>query len=681
MTLSHVNELLNIVEVGRQKISNVSPSAWAEDRRVMPLDSAFPGPFRFDITPYLREPLDLFSPDSPARIVAVMKGGQIGFSAGVIENVIGWIISENPGPIMYLSGHETLSEEAMNTRIDAMIESCNLRHLIRPSIKKKKNQRTGDTAKSKEFPAGSLVAGASSNHALLRQRSIRFGLYDDFENAPRATKESGSTERMILHRHTAFRDKMKVAFISTPERKSTSNIEPLFLKGDQRRYKVPCPLCGAFIPLMWSVDITGTDGTKKGGITWRLDEKNRLIDGVLVGDENSVGYICQECGGFFDESHKYNMNLQGFWEPTAEPSEVGYYSYHISCLYSPPGMSTWTDYVRQYLEANPPGQPRNEGLHQTFVNLVLAETYEPEVSELNANKLQQHNIRKYKVGIVPDELSAADGNGRIVLLTCACDLNGVPDDARLDYEIVAWSEAGPSYSVVHGSIGTFVPNEKQKNNREDRERWTYHHGRPRSVWTELTKILNADYEAQSGRKLRILMAGIDCGHYSEHAYPYIDKLANPFRVALKGRDESKATKFGVDIPPFKPAREHANMYLIEVNVVKDTLSGYIQLNWDASEDALQPTNFMNFPIPSDEKYLYTNYFSHFEAEQRVSEMKDGNTVSWRWKKKNSAVQNHMFDCRIYNTALRDIFVSIMCKSMKIDKPTWTNLVNAILGKK
>ncbi|HEV8512296.1 MAG TPA: phage terminase large subunit family protein, partial [Cyclobacteriaceae bacterium] len=61
----------------------------------------------------MREVVDCLSPSHPARIVAVMKGAQVGFSTGVIENGIGWIISQNPGNILFMSGHELLAEESM----------------------------------------------------------------------------------------------------------------------------------------------------------------------------------------------------------------------------------------------------------------------------------------------------------------------------------------------------------------------------------------------------------------------------------------------------------------------------------------------------------------------------------------------------------------------------------------
>jgi phage terminase large subunit GpA-like protein len=388
-----------------------------------------------------------------------MKGAQIGFSTGVIEGGIGWIISENPGNILFLTGHADLSEEAMNSKVDQMIDSCGLRPLIRPNVIRTRNQRTGDTSKSKEFPGGSLTAGGASNHKLLRQRSVRYGFIDDFEAAKSSSKESGSTTRMIEQRFAAYADKMKLFYISTPETKNSSNIEPVYLKGDQRKFHIPCPCCGEFIPLEWRIE-SEQDPNEVAGITWQLDKKGDLI-------EDSVGYVCQKCGGFFDDTKKYDLNLLGEWKATAKPSMEGYYSYHISALYAPPGMFDWKHYVRQYMEAYPSEGMQKESLQQTFVNLCLGETFSPAGDAPKANDLQK-NIRPYQIGVLPEKLSMKDGNGKIVLLTCACDLNGVEDDARLDYEILAWTETGSSYSIDQGSIGTFIPRENTRKTKVDR---------------------------------------------------------------------------------------------------------------------------------------------------------------------------------------------------------------------
>lgn len=668
----YCDQFNDILDASKFILSDQKPSEWAEMNRTMGTDeTSQPGPFSYQYTPYLKEVVDCLSVNHPARIVAVMKGGQIGFSTGVIESGIGWIISQNPGNILFLSGHQELSEEAMNGKIDKMIDSCGLRQLIKPSVLRKKNQRTGDTAKSKEFPGGSLVAGSASNHKLLRQRSVRFGFIDDFDGAKKASKESGNTRTLIQQRFAAYYDKMKLFYISTPEVKETSNIEPVFLLGDQRRYFVPCPCCGEYIPLFWSIEIESKPG-EMGGIHWELDENNKLKPG-------SVGYICQKCGDKFDDSKKLQMNQSGEWRPTAEPSEEGYYSYHISCLYAPPGMFDWEYYVRQYLEANPPGGKRKETLHQTFLNVCLGETYEQQ-GEVPEAKVLEQNIRGYDIGTVPEKMSIADGNGKIVILTCACDLNGTLNDARLDYEVIAWAESGANYSVKHGSIGTFVPRESQVRVKEDREHWTYESHRPNSVWPELEKILGDIYMTDApnptpenpfrvGRRMNIAITGIDTGHYTEFVYNFMD-TTNKIVVGVRGDKESKLRKYDADTPSFKPGKERKNLFLVDVNFVKDRLAEAMKLKWHPN-DIEQPPGFMNFPTPSSGLYLLKNYFSHFESEHRVIQEKD-DIASFRWVKKSSNSQNHFWDVRVYNMALRDILVDIVTKEFKMKKATWAD---------
>jgi hypothetical protein len=78
--------------------------------------------------------------------------------------------------------------------------------------------------------------------------------------------------------------------------------------------------------------------------------------------------------------------------------------------------------------------------------------------------MMTNNVRSYDIGVVPDVTCKNDGNGRIVLLTLACDLGGVMEtnneDVRLDWELIAHASNGQTYSVNHGSIGTFKRNRK-----------------------------------------------------------------------------------------------------------------------------------------------------------------------------------------------------------------------------
>ena len=665
--MNYLDQALELLDSAEHLLTNVKPSVWAEQHRVMTTEvSPWPGPFSYDRTPYLREPIDCLSPDHPARVIAVMKGAQIGFSTGVIENGMGWIMSQTPGNILFLARDEVLVKQAMNQKIDQMIDSCGLRPIIRPNVIRKKNMRTGDTSASKEFPGGSLTAGSVQVPSRMRQMSIRYGFIDDFEAAPYSDKKAGSTTTLIEGRFAAYMDKMKLFYISTPEVKQTSNIEPVFLLGDQRRYHVPCPCCGEFIPLYWTIDVE--DG-EKAGIHYERDDKGKLVDG-------SVGYICQKCGGFFTDKNKYEMNLKGFWKPTAKPSEIGYYSYHISALYAPPGMYDWEHYVRKWIEANPMDGVADSAAVKAFHNTVLGDTWEEMGESPKANALA-HNIRDYDIGEIPEKLSIDDGNGQIMMLTCGCDLNGKVEDARLDYEIVGWSESGASYSIAHGSVGTFIPREGK--NKKDREHWSYDQAETLNVWGKFAEIINDIYTTDTGRRMKISITGVDTGHLDKYAWAFIDN-ANGFVVGVKGDKANKFRTLDKDSATFKLGKERGNLYLADVNKIKDDLAETMKLKWSAKEGQNQPPGFMNFPIPSDGLYTMPTFFSHFESEHRIlDKKKDGSIAGTRWVKRNTVVQNHLWDCRVYAMVLKDIVVSILCKELKIPHPTWRDYVRAIKG--
>jgi phage terminase large subunit GpA-like protein len=663
-------QISNIFSAGKVLLSDISPSDWNEKNRVMTTEvSPRPGPFTYKYTPYLREVVDCLSQSVPCKVISIMKGAQVGFSTGVIEAGIGWIIAEAPGNILFLTGHSDLAEEAVTGKIDNLIDNTGIRHLIKASAQRARKTRSGDTNKSKEFAGGQLIAGSAGNHKLLRQRSMMYGFIDDFDAAKSATKEAGNTRKMIEQRFAAYESKKKIFYISTPELMETSNIYPAYVMGDQRKYHIPCPCCGDMIVLDWERPMESRPDVM-AGIYWELDDR-----GVLIRD--SVGYVCYKCGDFFDDTNKTELLSAGRWIPTAIPKNPEYRSYHLSALYAPVGMSDWTHYVQQYLEAAPPGGKEKEDEMKAFYNLCLGLPYEEKGTETSANQLQR-NTRNYAPGTIPEALSIEDGNGTIVLLTLAVDLNGKEEDARVDWEVLAWSESGATYSVDQGSIGTFVPKEKTET---DREKWTYEHNRARSVWPVLDELISQVWIKDNGRKMRVAIAGIDApGHFAKHAYRYIDETPHNV-VGLKGDAKTGYTKFGGDLPIFKPSRTRKKLYILEVDLIKDQLAALMSLSYSPQFDETQPTGFMNFPTPEAGKYTYSGFYIQFEAEHRVVH-KDasGVGVGMKWKKKNSAVQNHFFDVRVYNIALREILLSIIGKQLKRPGFVWADWVDLITSK-
>lgn len=655
-----------IIDAAFYEISTIKPSEWVEQNVIM--GNPFPGPYKYSLTPYWREVIDRFSQDDPMNWIAVKKGAQIGFSSGVLIPILLWMIKNDPANAYFLVGAPELVEKATE-KLDIGINNAQLREYIKPQVLRKKNNKTGDTNFKKEFTGGYIHIGSANNHKNIRDVSLKYGIFDDYEAFKSKSKESGSTRKLLDQRFSAYHGRHKICYGSTPELKKNSNIEEAYLLGDQRKYLIPCPCCGSHIELVWEMERPDF----KAGITWKVNEHNRLISG-------SVGYICQECGGFFNDKNKQALLNEGYWNPTALPAKIGFYSYHISSLYAPHGMFDWEHYVQDWIDAHPVGESRKEHLYKTFLNVCLGECYEDQTEALTSKSIQS-NIRNYPIGIVPEQLSIRDGNGKIAILTLACDLNGKEDDARLDWEVCAWSQSGASYSIDHGSIGTFVPRENTIKHKQDREPWTYRATGERSVWRELEKLLTKFYDFDNGRKMAIAITGIDCSFtYNGLAYEGVDSLPkNKIVVKLKGKDVNVFSKIGKDTVMFHPAKERPGMYLTEVNYLKDLLAARMQLTWDEGNDESQPAGFMNFPQISDGKYLFKNYFEHFEAEHRIEKMdSEGNYIGMRWEKKTSTSQNHYFDVHLYNMVLKEILAFMICKAKKIhpvmDWPTFAQTI-------
>jgi phage terminase large subunit GpA-like protein len=654
-----------LLEYCRIKLSDILPSNWAEENIIMP--KPFPGPLRYEKTPYTRELIDFFSPDNPYRKLALKGAAQFGKSATVVTPIIGWIIKNDPAPIIMTVATDGLIDGAV-VKIDYVIDEAGLRPLIRSQAKRAKTQKTGDTNTKKEFPGGFLKVTSASNPKEIRQESYKYGLFDDFDAMKSKSKSDGNQRSLLEHRFKTYYTSMKIAYISTPTIKGQSNIEEVYELGDKRKYYVPCPCCGSFIILEWEIE--KEDGTK-AGITWQVDESGKLI-------ESSVGYTCQDCGGFFNDSKKQEFVSQGFWKATAEPKTPDLVSYHMSSLYSPHGMKDWKGFVYEWLDIFVTGE-RDEYKYQTFLNLNLAELYEPTAHKIEAKDIQKNQI-DYTIGLIPEKVSINHGNGRIVLLTCGVDLNGTLDDARLDFQIKGWSESGSAYSIVHGSIGTYYRGEGQKRYKEDRKKYTYDWTKPDNVWDELYTILSSEFATDTERAMNVFCTTIDEGYMTHFARQFAENCNLPNVFTVKGSSADNKYNPSIDKTLYKRAVEvkTGKLYVLNVGKIKDMVAEKMKLVYDEKIHDSQPAGFMNFPYSSDGLYQFNNFFSHYEAEERrIVESKDGVGVTFRWVKKTEMHQNHQWDCCVYNYAAKEIVADLVCQDAEIKNHTWADFVSIV----
>lgn len=643
------------------------PTDWYESKKIlMPASAALPGYVTYKNTPYWREPLNCISPDHPARDITIMGPAQDGKTFMVLEPMIGYTIECNPGNILHLTGNSDLSPDA-SLRVDQMIDNCQLRRLINPAVQKLRNNRTGDTAIRKEFSTFTYRVNSITKKNALRQNDIMVLILDDADAAKKVYSGVGNIWDTARGRTKAFEWKCKRVCTSSPEERFSSLIVEVFERSDKRLYFIPCPCCHEFITLLPTFKV---DEKETAGLIWKLDNFGRV-------DPKSVGYICQKCAGFFDEENKLDWMNDGRWEPQCVPQEIDHYGYKKSGLLAPPGMTSWTSLANGWVKCNPENAPRIEAQWQTYVNIQLGEPYDQPKEEISATELMA-NEREYPLGTVPEELSKKDGNGEIVVLTLTADVNGKVDDARIDWSVIAWAKSGATYLVDKGSFGSFVPYENAEARRKRHERnevWSYELKAKNSVWPEFDKKMAQIFLSESGRKFKVFMSGIDTGYLEEQVYNYIDH-SNFNIVGLKGEKESALVKIGVDVPIFKPGKSRPNLFLVQVNLVKNDLAGIMRLKWKKDSDEMQPFGYMNFPKGCG----YKEFYQHFESEHKVEDIKNGTIVGYKWEKKTPTSQNHFFDVTVYQYTLRDILLwRIFKKDLKVDKYSWVDFVALVIG--
>jgi len=385
---------------------DLTVSEWADQYRMLSNKaSAEPGPWRTDRTPYLREIMDCMSSSSTIQKVVFMAGAQLGKTEG-INNVVGYMISEAPGPAMFVQPTIEMAKRLSKQRLESLIhETPRLAEKIAPA----RSRDSGNTLFSKEYPGGILLLTGANSATGLRSAPCRWVLLDEVDAFPHDVDGEGDPCALAERRASTF-SRRKIILTSTPTVKDMSRIESEYLASDQRRYFLPCPHCGHMQYLQWK------------NLQWRDC------------DPRTAAYVCESCGTHIREHYKSEMLRKGEWRATATGEDKRTAGFHLSSLYSPLGWKSWEEIVGEFLRAK-----NDAPLLKTFVNTVLGETWEEEVgARLGADGLRER-AEFYESNTVPEGAS---------LVTAGVDVQ----DNRVAVGLYAWGEGEECWLMWHGEI-------------------------------------------------------------------------------------------------------------------------------------------------------------------------------------------------------------------------------------
>lgn len=355
-------------------------SRWVEEH-VRLNEPKIKGPFSFAGREYLRQMVDSFGPDTPELAGATDFAGCCGTGCGKTVGGIGGMCYRIKNELMRALIVKPTSNGAAGarsfsrTRLIPSIRATEcLRELIPTGLERY------DFASTQMQINGTVIDLTGSNSVgQLGENRCDVVWQDEIDKYPEQVETDREASVVILadERTKSVPNARRYKF-STPTL-STMGIWDYFLKGDQRRYFVPCPCCAKKIVLAWSKQFSvfqyrGDEAYIKWDDAARKDDGSWDLDMVV----KTAHMVCPHCAGKIMDRHKPAMNRGGSWIPTAKGSP-GYVSWHLPSLYSISSDCNFGQMAKKFLMA----KKSLDGV-KGFINSDLAE---PDVSQaISVNK-------------------------------------------------------------------------------------------------------------------------------------------------------------------------------------------------------------------------------------------------------------------------------------------------------
>lgn len=570
----------------------ISVREWADTyRQLSPIASREHGQWKTARTPYLAEIMDALSPECPAWEITFAKGAQVG-GTEVGNNFLGWIVHQNPGPVLFVWPTIDLAKRGSHGRVDPMFRDT---PALTDRVRKPKSRDSGNTVLWKEFRGGALALVGANSGSGLRSLPARYVIEDEIDAFPLDVDGEGDPCALAERGTRTFKQGLKIFKISTPKLRDTSRIWKSFLASDRRRYHVPCPFCGELQVLVWE------------GFEW---EGN---------DPKTVHYRCEKCAEPIPESAKGRMLAEGVWVPEfPEVSDVRR-GYHLPSFYSPPGWRGWSDIVAGYLRSMGRLGSDSEGLVtpelvKVWTNQDLGEPY-AEPGTAPEWEVLYRRRESYERWTVPAEAS---------LVTAGVDVQ----DDRLEVEVVAWGDRFRSWSVDYVTLV----------------------GAPTadSTWKKLAELLGRPIPVVGGKKgatTTIRRAAIDASFETMAVRAWVRRQSAERVIPVRGKvdlpshlGQPRAMEIKRDGRKLRGALE----WPVGVDILKAELYGWLRQDPPLDKEGELPRGWCSFPEYGEE------YFRMLTAEARVAVRSSRGYIVHRWEKIRP--RNEALDCRIYARA-------------------------------
>lgn len=556
-------------------------SEWGDRHVVLTTKtSAEPGPWRTSRVPYLKRILDVLSIESTVEEVIVVAGAQVAkTSAGLVW--MGYVIDVDPAPFLATQPTDQMAKRYSKQRINPLFEDC---AVLRDKVAKPRSRDETNTTLLKEYQGGVVIMAGANSPAGLRSMPAKFVHIDEEDGYPPDVGGEGDAISLIAARQVTFARRKRLR-TSTPTDLLTSTIWPAFLAADRERYWVPCPHCREPQVLKWAQ------------VRWPPNEPE------------AAHYVCEHCGAEIQEHHKTWMLENGEWRAESPGAKAGkVLSFHLPALYSPVGWKSWGACATQFVEAKKAADAGDTSKLKAFINLVLAEPWEDQGVQSNAEDLAKR-AEDYRLRIVPE-------GGLVLLMSVDVQAN------RLEVKVKAWGRGEESWLVDYAIL------------------W----GDPAEaeVWKQLLELIRSPVANVHGKHIPITAVAIDSGgHHTHEVYTFCRDHRHLHVFAVKGSSQAwrpilgKPTDVEVNFRGQKIKRG-AQVWMVGSDTAKSLIYGRMRI-------AQPGPGYLHFPkdVPAD-------YFEQLTAERMVTRYHKGRP-RYEWVKPHGR-RNEALDLEVYNYA-------------------------------
>ena len=433
------------------------------------------------------------------------------------------------------------------------------------------------------------MTGANSAVGL-RSMPARYVFLDEVDAYPASADEEGDPVGLAEARSLTFAHRRKVFLVSTPTIRGVSRIEREYDASDQRRYFVPCPLCGH--------------------MQWLRFERLRWEKGR----PETVAYQCGDCEKPFGEHHKAAVLGAGEWRATDTSQDPRTIGFHLSALYSPPGWKSWADIARdKEIVAG------SDEAERVFRNTVLGETW---IETGDAPDWQRIAERRedWPAGTVPD---------KALFLTAGADVQ----KDRIEVDVWAWGRGLESWLVEHMVIDGGPGSE--------------------ACWQTLTELLGRTWTHANGPSLTISRLAVDTGYETPAVYAWARQVGFAQVAPVKGVEGFNRAS-PVTGPTFvdatvggKRLRRGARLWTVAASTFKAEIYRFLRLDRPAAEEVEPGAAFAPGTVHLP-RWTESEWLKQLIAEQLVTVRNKRGFARLEWQKLRE--RNEALDCRVYARA-------------------------------